>query len=182
MKGFISRGFLVGLAVALMSMVAAPAFAQETRAQEDTHERPARHAHKHKGAMKGDRVLMKELVPPRMALRFQEEIGLTDAQRTQLEMINGESRATAVSLREDLKREVTALREILAQPTVNEAAALAQLDRVTAAESQVKRARFQSMIRTKNLLSEDQIEQLGELRKEHRGERGEKRKKRRHQR
>ncbi len=53
---------------------------------------------------------------------------------------------------------------------MDEAAALAQVERVTEIENQMKKTHLTLLIRVKNLLSEDQQQQLLTLREEHREE------------
>jgi Spy/CpxP family protein refolding chaperone len=102
--------------------------------------------------------------PPELIASHQQALGLTDEQR---DFIRGEMQAAQAQftgLEWDLKAEMGALVDIIARSPVDEERALAQLDRVMAVESQIKKMRLQLDIRIKNTLDPEQCRQLDELR------------------
>ena len=119
------------------------------------------------------------LFPPEMVMRHAQEIGLTDEQREQITAVIQQVQNDIVPLEWDVRERTEALTDLLEESRVDEAAVLAQVDRVTEIENQMKRTHLTLLIRVKNLLSEGQQQQLLALRqgrrgefREHRGTRG----------
>jgi Spy/CpxP family protein refolding chaperone len=96
------------------------------------------------------------LIPPEIVMSHQQELGISDAQRTTLQTDMQEAQSRFTSLQWQLSAAVERLRAILAQAHVDENAALAQLDREQAIERDIKRTQLQLMIRIKNVLSPEQ--------------------------
>jgi Spy/CpxP family protein refolding chaperone len=95
----------------------------------------------------------------------QREIGLRDDQRTAIVNDMQRTQASFVDLQWKMSTQSEQLERLLEAPTVNEAAVLAQIDRVLAAEREIKRAQVGLLIRIKNSLSPQQQARLDELRK-----------------
>lgn len=104
------------------------------------------------------------LFPPELIMRNQKAIGLTEEQKTSIrsELLKAQTRFT--ELQWQLQDEVESMVSLLKQNSVDEEQALAQLDKVLAAEREVKRGQIQLMIRIKNQLTPEQQAQLREIR------------------
>lgn len=112
-----------------------------------------------------DDPLAKLLFDPQLVLRFASELSLQAAQRTTI--INAIKAAQGDILDRQLEmaeRHQELVRSIEAM-RVDEAAALAQADRVMAVEREMKRSQLQLLIRIKNALTQQQQDRLRELRK-----------------
>jgi Spy/CpxP family protein refolding chaperone len=105
------------------------------------------------------------LVPPELVMQNQQAIGLGDDQKAFLktELRQAQQRFTELQwkLDDELERFVT----LVKQPQVDEQQALAQLDRVLAAEREVKRTQIALLIRIKDHLRPDQQARLQEIRR-----------------
>jgi len=108
----------------------------------------------------GGNPMERYLVPPEVIMRRQREIGLQPAQRTQITQIIGRLEASLVELQWSMQEEQQALTEGLRQPTVDESATMALLDRVLAREVQVKRVHFQALLQIRNVLTAEQRDRL----------------------
>ena len=111
----------------------------------------------------------KALFPPEMVMRHAQDIGLSDEQREQITAVIQQVQSDIVPLEWEVRERTEALTNLLEKPRVDEAAALAQVDRVTEIENQMKKTHLTLLVRVKNLLSEDQQQQLLTLRQERRG-------------
>jgi Spy/CpxP family protein refolding chaperone len=112
-----------------------------------------------------DDPLAKLLFDPQLVLKFASELSLQAAQRTSIvnaiKAAQGEILDRQLEMAErhqELVRSMEALR-------VDEAAALAQADRVMELERVMKRSQLQLLIRIKNTLTRQQQDRLRELRK-----------------
>ena len=111
--------------------------------------------------------MLEHLFTPELLRRFADELKLTGEQKSALKQDLEQARAGFDEKEKKVRQEAEALAEILKQPKVDEAAAVAQLDKVLAAEEVVKKARLLAMLRAKNILTPEQQQKLAELRKEH---------------
>lgn len=109
--------------------------------------------------------LAKWLFPPELILKFSSEIGLEGGQRIDLASAIKEAQKAMIDLQFQLAEESLRLQRLLAAERTDEAAALAQVDRVLAAERELKRKQMQLLVRTKNMLSREQQERLRALQK-----------------
>jgi TonB-dependent SusC/RagA subfamily outer membrane receptor len=105
------------------------------------------------------------LFPPELVMEHQRELDLQDAQRTTIVNELQRSQASFVELQWKMSGEAEQLETLLGSPTVNEAAVLAQIDRVLAIEREIKRAQVGLLVRIKNTLTAQQQARLAELRK-----------------
>ncbi len=116
------------------------------------------------------------LFPPEMVMRHAKDIGLSGDQREQITLAIQQVQSDIVPLEWDVRERTEALKELLEAPSIDESAALAQVDRVTEIENQIKKTHLSLLIRVKNALTSDQQQQLLELREarreEHRRMRG----------
>jgi len=97
-----------------------------------------------------------------------EKIKLTEEQKNSIKAEMEKSREQVEPLQKKLREEIEELTKLLKPAHVDETAALAQLDKVLAAEAEMKKAHLGTLIRLKNILTEEQQEQLRKLMREHR--------------
>jgi hypothetical protein len=103
------------------------------------------------------------LFPPELVLRHTTELGLDAAQFTAIKEEVRKAQSYFLDHQLDLQAEVGKLRQRVEPASVDEAAALAQLDRVLALEREIKRAQIGLLVRIKNLLRPDQLQRLAAL-------------------
>ena len=116
------------------------------------------------GAQQPDDPIARHLFPPDLLMKYQREIGLSESQRkTMLEAI-AKSQTRFVELQWDSQGESEKLAQLLQARPLDEAAVLAQADRLMALERDVKKTHLSLLVRLKNLLSESQQRKLAELR------------------
>ncbi|MGA3038175.1 MAG: hypothetical protein ABSE64_11910 [Vulcanimicrobiaceae bacterium] len=96
------------------------------------------------------------MIPPDVVMAHQQQLGLSDAQKTAIQGDMQQAQARFTGLQWQLSAAVERLATILKQAHVNENDALAQLDREQALERDIKRTQLQLMIRVKNELTPDQ--------------------------
>ena len=105
------------------------------------------------------------LLPPELVMQNQQAIGLSDDQKTffKTELRQAQQRFTELQwkLEDEMEHFVT----LVKQPQVDEQQALAHLDRVLAAEREVKRTQISLLIRIKDHLRPDQQARLQEIRR-----------------
>jgi Spy/CpxP family protein refolding chaperone len=120
--------------------------------------------HPNPGGMPSPDPIGRLLFPPELVMQHQEDIGLTDAQRTaiQKELIAAQTKFTELQWK--MTSEVEKLTRFLAAVPVDEATALEQLDRVLATEREVKRAQIGLLVRIKNGLTREQQARLDKFR------------------
>lgn len=106
------------------------------------------------------------LFSPDLILARQNAIGLSDAQKTYLhgEMLKSQTRFT--ELQWQLQSAIEGLTGLLKQPKADEVQVAAQLDKVLAAEREIKRAQIILLVRIKNDLTPEQQHRLQTLRSE----------------
>jgi len=115
-------------------------------------------------AQQPDDPIARHLFPPDLLMKYQREIGLSESQRkTMLDAIT-KSQTRFVELQWDSQGESEKLAQLLQARPLDEAAVLAQADRLMAIERDVKKTHLSLLIRLKNLLSETQQRKLAELR------------------
>jgi len=104
------------------------------------------------------------LFPPELVLRHVVELRL---EATQVDAIKREIQQVQplfLDRQLELQTELGKLRSLLAPGRIDEAAALAQLDRILELEREVKRAQIGLLVRIKNLLGAEQQQRLEQLR------------------
>jgi Spy/CpxP family protein refolding chaperone len=105
------------------------------------------------------------MFPPELVMQHQREIGLTDEQKTYM---RGEIQKVTVRFNElqwQLQDAMEALGSLMKETTVNEQAALAQLDKVLDAEREIKRLHIGLAVRIKNKLTPEQQARLQQLKR-----------------
>jgi len=104
-----------------------------------------------------------QVIAPELILQNQKAIGLSEAQRTSVINEVKRTQSRMVDLQWDLQRAVERMAELLGQPKIDEASAVAQLDKVLAIEREIKQMHIALVVRLKNQLTPDQQRQLREL-------------------
>lgn len=108
--------------------------------------------------------------PPELVMRHASEIGLDERQRAAVKDAVVKMQGRFLELQWDVQAESEKMARLLQANPVDEAALLAQADKVMALEREVKRTHLTLLVRIKNLLTDAQRAKLGELRR--RGEGG----------
>jgi len=106
------------------------------------------------------------LFSPDLVMARQNEISLSDAQKTYLreEMLKSQTRFT--ELQWQLQDAMEGLTGLLKQTKTDEGQVAAQLDKVLATERDIKRAQITLLVRIKNNLTTEQQRRLQTLRSE----------------
>jgi Spy/CpxP family protein refolding chaperone len=112
-----------------------------------------------------DDPLRDHFFPPELVMQNQQAISLSDDQKSffKTELRQAQQRFTELQwkLDDELERFVV----LVKQPQVDEPQALAQLDKVLAAEREIKRTQISLLIRLKDHLRSDQQARLQEIRR-----------------
>jgi Spy/CpxP family protein refolding chaperone len=104
------------------------------------------------------------LFPPELVMQQQRAIGLKPEQRTSITRVIAEFQTKLLDLQWQMQDESQKLTKLLDRPTVDQAAALAQVDKLLAVEREVKRAHLTLLIEIKNSLTADQQVKLAQAR------------------
>jgi hypothetical protein len=107
--------------------------------------------------------LSQSFFPPDLIMSHQQQIGLTDAQRTAVTQLLLHAQATFVPAQLRIAAEVEKLQKLSDAARVDEGAVLAEVDQVLALEREIKREQLTLMIRLKNLLTQAQRDALSKL-------------------
>ncbi len=113
----------------------------------------------------GDDPLARLLFPPELVMQHQGDIGLRPEQRTAITRAIGELQGKALDVQWRMQEATGRLAALLGKPSVDETAALAQVDEVLALEREVKRAQLTLLIKIKNTLTPEQQGKLDQFRK-----------------
>jgi Spy/CpxP family protein refolding chaperone len=106
------------------------------------------------------------LFPPDLVMSRQNAIGLSDTQKTYLHAEIMKAQTHFTELQWQLLEAVEGLVGLLKQPKADEAQVAAQLDKVLAAEREIKRGQISLLVRIKNNLTPEQQHRLQTLRNE----------------
>lgn len=107
--------------------------------------------------------MAENLFPPEAVMQNQQAIGLTQEQKDSLKGELRRAQTQFTELQWQLQDEVEKLATVVKQQQIDEAQALAQLDKVLTAEREIKRAQIALLIRIKNRLSAEQQAKLQEI-------------------
>lgn len=113
----------------------------------------------------GDDPLARLLFPPELVLQHQGDIGLKPEQRTTITHAIGELQGKVLDIQWRMQEAATQLAALLGKASVDQTAALAQVDQVLNLERDVKRAQLTLLILIKNTLTPDQQAKLDQYRK-----------------
>ncbi len=111
-----------------------------------------------------DDPLSRYLFPPELVMQQQQAIGLKPEQRTAITRVIKDFQGKILDLQWQMQEETGRFGELLDKPLVDQAAALAQIDKVLAVEREVKRAHIGLLIQIKNQLTAEQQARLAQLR------------------
>jgi Spy/CpxP family protein refolding chaperone len=106
-----------------------------------------------------------QLFPPELIMQHQGELALTAEQRGAITDAVKRLQSQVIDVQWQMQYEQQKLAELLSQSPVEEAPALAQVDRVLDLERQVKKAHLGALIRIKNTLTAEQQRQLMALKR-----------------
>jgi Spy/CpxP family protein refolding chaperone len=95
-----------------------------------------------------------------------ERVGLNDQQKQQLEKISQDSRLKMIDLRANLEKQQVILGPMLQTYHPEEAAVLAQVEKVSQARAAVEKQRVQTMLACRSVLTEEQWNKLKSSRME----------------
>jgi Spy/CpxP family protein refolding chaperone len=101
---------------------------------------------------------------PELVIQHQEAIGLSAEQKEHLKTEIRQAQLKFTELQWKLQDEMEKMVSLVKQPHVDEQQVLAQLDRVLAAEREVKKEQITLLVRIKNKLTPEQQGKLSELR------------------
>jgi Spy/CpxP family protein refolding chaperone len=104
------------------------------------------------------------LFPPELVMQHQGEINLQDSQRAALQTAIQQAQTKFVDLQWRLSGEGEKLARLLQAPVADESQVLDQVDRILAAEREVKRTQIGLLVRIKNTLTPAQQAKLTEIR------------------
>jgi Spy/CpxP family protein refolding chaperone len=109
--------------------------------------------------------IAQNLYPPELIMRYAGDIGLDERQRNAVKEAVQKAQSKFIDVQWQLQEESEKLVRLLQPKPVDEAAVLAQVDRVLALEREVKKTQISLLVRLKNLLTDPQEHKLAELRK-----------------
>jgi Spy/CpxP family protein refolding chaperone len=101
---------------------------------------------------------------PELVIQHQEAIGLSAEQKDSFKAEIRQAQLKFTELQWKLQDEMEKLIALVKQPRVDEQQALAQLERVLAAEREIKKEQVTLLVRIKNKLTPEQQSKLAELR------------------
>lgn len=106
----------------------------------------------------------RHLFPPELIMQHQQKINLRPEQRTTITEAIQQLQSKVLELQWQMQSEAQKLSELMQAPTIKEADAIAQVDRVLGVEREVKRIHLRTLIRIKNTLTREQQAILTSLR------------------
>lgn len=109
--------------------------------------------------------LAENLFPPELIMQNQQALALTDQQKEFLKAELRKAQLKFTELQWQLQDEVEKMAALTKQERIDEQALLAQMDRVLAAEREIKRTQILLIVRIKNNLTSEQQSKLQELKK-----------------
>jgi Spy/CpxP family protein refolding chaperone len=113
----------------------------------------------------GEDPIAQNLFPPELVMQHSAEIGLDEKQRAAMKEAIQKAQAKFVDVQWDMQAESGKMVRLLQARPVDEAAVLAQAEKVLSLEREVKRTQLSLLIRIKNLLGDAQQDKLTQLRK-----------------
>lgn len=111
----------------------------------------------------GSDAFTKFLYAPEFVMAHQQAISLTDAQRNAIQEAAKEIQSGVIDAQFKLASATEQLTHLLSAPTVDEAAALREIDETLALERTIKRAQVSLLVRVKNQLTAQQQKALDKL-------------------
>jgi Spy/CpxP family protein refolding chaperone len=114
--------------------------------------------------------ITENLYAPDMLIRHADEVGLDDAQKQFIASQARDNRQKYVDMQQNLQSQMAVLADIIRQGHPDEQAALAQLDKVLAAERDIKRAQLSMALAIRDKLTPEQQAKARELRQKYAAE------------
>jgi Spy/CpxP family protein refolding chaperone len=111
-----------------------------------------------------DDPLARVLFPPELVMQHQQDIALRAEQRAAITKAIQDFQTKVVDLQWRMQDQAQRLTTLLDKPTVDQTAALGQVDEVLGVEREVKRAHITLLIQIKNTLSAEQQAKLAAAR------------------
>ena len=105
-----------------------------------------------------------KLFPPDLIMNNADAIGLSQEQREGIRDLVQGVQTHFGEMQQQLKDEVDALRKLIEQPEPDQAAVLAQFDKLNDREKEIKRAQLTMLLDLRKKLTEDQRTKLAQLR------------------
>lgn len=109
-------------------------------------------------------IFKQELFATDLIMKYRTDIGLSDAQTATIKKAYSAQIGDFNSLKWDLDAAQNDLGKLLAAAKVDRSAALAQMNKVTSLEEKLKQIRLGMLVDIKNVLSQEQQQQLKKLR------------------
>ena len=116
---------------------------------------------------RGVELLSDAFFPPEMVMRHQSDINLSDEQRKFIISQVQDAQKNFTEWQWNLQAEMEKMGKLSASDKVDEAQALAQLEKIFAIEKQIKTQQLKLMISIKNKLTSEQLKKLQTLKEEH---------------
>lgn len=113
--------------------------------------------------------IAQNLYPPELIMRYGGDIGLDEKQRSAVKEAVQKAQTKFIDVQWQLQEESEKLVRLLQPKPIDEAAVLAQVERVLSLEREVKKTQISLLVRLKNLLTDPQERKLAELRKRSEG-------------
>ncbi|MFT4686833.1 MAG: TonB-dependent SusC/RagA subfamily outer membrane receptor [Neolewinella sp.] len=105
-----------------------------------------------------------ELFSTDLVMKYRNDIELSDAQADKVKKVHSGQIEAFNNAKWDLDGALSKLNKQLAETKINEAGAMAQMDKVLKLEESLKRMRLSLMVKVKNMLTAKQQSQLKDLR------------------
>lgn len=109
--------------------------------------------------------IAENVFPPELVMRHATDIGLEERQRNVLKEAVAKAQARFLDFQFDLHGEGERMVKLLQARPVDEAAVLAQADRIMSLEREIKKTHLALLVRIKNLLTPAQQEKLAAMRR-----------------
>jgi Spy/CpxP family protein refolding chaperone len=109
--------------------------------------------------------LQRYLFSPDLVMRNQDVLALTEEQRGQMVQVVQQAQASFTELNWNLQNEVQSLTTMFEDSATEEAGILEQFDAVLDLERQVKRTHLVLALRMRNILDDEQLGKLDDLRR-----------------
>lgn len=109
--------------------------------------------------------IAENVFPPELVMRHASDIGLDERQRASIKDAIQKAQSRFMDAQWDMQSESERMVRLLQARPVDEAAVLAQADRVMGLEREVKKAHLSMLVRIKNVLTGTQQDKLAALRR-----------------
>ncbi|MEM1407797.1 MAG: periplasmic heavy metal sensor [Bacteroidota bacterium] len=116
------------------------------------------------GLASGQDVFQKQLFSTDLILKYRDDINLSEEKIREIKKIYNDHITTFNMVRWDLDAQMAKMNKLLAAETVDEKESQAVMDLILDREEQLKKMRFEMMVKLKNMLNMKQQKQLHELR------------------